>query len=80
MTKHPRLRPIPGQSDPHVARLAKYRADYLMATDALRDLPFPAMLEAFQEVLEARPDVDPETLEQFANRIGRRAHMEGRKQ
>lgn len=80
MTKHPRLRPIPGQSDPHVTRLAKYRADYLMATDAQRDLPLPAQIEAFLEVLEARPDLDARLLVELEHRVGRLAHMEGRKQ
>ncbi|MHA7852225.1 hypothetical protein [Roseovarius sp.] len=78
MTKHPRLQPI-GQRDPHLERLAKYQADFLMAEDALRSLPFAAVLEVVEAVIEARPDVDAKALEAFANRIGRRAHMEGRK-
>jgi len=78
MTTHPRLRPIPGQRDPHLEHLAKYQADYLMAEDALRDLPFAALLHVVEAAIEARPDVDAAKLEAFANRIGRLAHMEGR--
>ena len=77
MTKHPRLQPI-GQRDPHLERLAKYQADFLMADDALRSLPFAALLEVVEAAIEARPDIDAGKLEAFANRMGRRAHMEGR--
>ena len=69
---------IPGQNDPYLARLASEKATYDMATEGLRGLPFPAFLEAFEAALEARPDIDPQQLEQFANRVGRVAHLKGR--
>lgn len=69
---------IPGQTDPYLARKASEVATFDMATEGLRGLPFPAFLEAFEAALEARPDIDPQQLEQFANRVGRVAHMKGR--
>jgi len=85
LDKHPYLRPIPGQNDPYLARKASEVAEVeaqentrCMALDALDGLPFPAFLEVFEAALEARPDIDPELLEAFSNRVGTMAHMKGR--
>lgn len=68
---------IPGQNDPHLARLASEAATFDMATEGLRGLPFPAFLEAFEAALEARPDIQPTDLEEFSNRVRRIAWKKG---
>ena len=77
MTKPLRLQPIPGQHDPHLARIASQKANSIMATDALRDLPFAALLDVVEAVIEARPDVDGPALEKHSDRLRRIAWKNG---
>ena len=39
---------------------------------------FTLMLDSFSAQIEAAPDLNPEVLEQWANKMGRYAHMKGR--
>jgi len=72
------IKPIPGQTDPHLARMASQAAALRMLQEAMQSLSFADVLDEVEAAIEARPDVDAQQLEQFANRIGRRAHMEAR--
>ena len=49
-----------------------------MLQEAMQSLSFADILDEVEAAIEARPDVDAQLLEGFANRIGRRAHMEAR--
>ena len=52
----------------------------LMATDAMRSLPFQALCDVIEAHLEAMPhdQIDPARLDNLANKLGRIAHMAGR--
>jgi len=72
------IKPIPGQKDPYLARVASQAAALRMLQEAMQSLSFADILDEVEAAIEARPDVDAQLLEGFANRIGRRAHMEAR--
>ena len=72
------IKPIPGQNDPHLERVASQAAALRMLQEAMQSLSFADVLDEVEAAIEARPDVDAQLLEGFANRIGRRAHMEAR--
>jgi len=76
--KHDRLKPIPGQHDPHIERLARHSSAAAMLVDASAALDFDALCDAVEAAIEARPDTNPQRLEALANTLGLRAHLEGR--
>lgn len=69
--KHDRLKPIPGQHDPHIERLARHSSAAAMLVDASTALDFDALCDAIESAIEARPDIDPVLLRPFAHRMDR---------
>lgn len=77
---HPRLTPIPGCEDTHLANVAKRQADMQMAVEGLQSLPFQAALHVVEQHFEARPDIDGIDLEQFTDRLRKLAWARQREQ